>query len=206
MWKKLGINYDDISLGDNAGLFSPLEGFSPENKERVERFVEEIYTRFKECVAKGRKMSPETAESVAKGRVWMADKALELGLVDRIGGFEAAIDEARKLMDVPADAPIRLRSYPRDPSIFKTLLGSRNSLDQQKVSSGVWNTFAGAFASIPLIGRSVSTFIRAALLFSRSYSALAASPEVGAFVNAVKSGALVAQEPAVAMVETPLIL
>lgn len=65
LWKKIGINYDDISTGENSALFSSLEGFTPENRERVERFVEEIYVRFKDCVAKGRKLTPEAAEGAS---------------------------------------------------------------------------------------------------------------------------------------------
>lgn len=136
----------------------------------------------------------------------MGEDAKKIGLVDEIGGFEAAVAASRRLLDLPADAPIRLRSYPRDPSIFKRILGSRNSLDQQKANASVWAGLASWLVAFPIVGRSMASFIHLAVKFSRNYSRIAASPAVGAVMNVVESGALIASEPALALAENPVIL
>jgi len=56
--------------------------------------VDEIYDLFKERVAEGRKMSKEKVDILARGRVWTGKDALSIGLVDKLGGIEDAINYA----------------------------------------------------------------------------------------------------------------
>lgn len=71
-----------------GSIFSPL---SESEKAYIQKSIEEIYAAFLENVSKGRGMSPEDVDEIAQGRVWTGTDALELGLVDEIGGLQDAI-------------------------------------------------------------------------------------------------------------------
>jgi protease-4 len=62
--------------------------------------IENGYERFINLVARGRDMTPEEVQKVAQGRVWIGDQALELGLVDELGGLHDAIETAAQLADL----------------------------------------------------------------------------------------------------------
>ena len=60
----------------------------------MKKGIEKTYDVFKERVAQGRSLDPEAVEKLAQGRVWTGKQALELGLIDRLGTLEEAIQEA----------------------------------------------------------------------------------------------------------------
>jgi protease IV len=80
-----------------------------------------VYTTFVSRVAAGRKMTPEQIQPIAQGRVWTGTRAKELGLVDEIGGLDAAIAEARKLTKL--DDTAGLEVYPPAPTLRDVLAG-----------------------------------------------------------------------------------
>jgi protease-4 len=63
-------------------------------------------------VAKGRKMTVEAVDAIARGRVWTGADALERGLVDELGGLRAAITRAKVLAGLEPDADVRVVGYP----------------------------------------------------------------------------------------------
>ena len=63
-------------------------------KNELKKGIEKTYDVFKERVAQGRSLDPEAVEKLAQGRVWTGKQALELGLIDRLGTLEEAIQEA----------------------------------------------------------------------------------------------------------------
>lgn len=93
MWKQWGIHWTPIARGKNAGMLSSSKGFTQQQREKLESWMEEIYAVFKGHVEKIRKdRLKKPIDQVAGGRVYTGRQALELGLVDRIGGLDAAID------------------------------------------------------------------------------------------------------------------
>jgi protease-4 len=75
-------------------------------------------------VAAGRGMTWDEVRDVAQGRVWMGEDALERRLVDRIGGLEDAVAEARRRARVPEGARIRLLEYRRpSPGLLQRIIG-----------------------------------------------------------------------------------
>ena len=64
----------------------------------------------------------EKVMEAAKGRIWTGEDALELGLVDALGGFPAALRLAREAMGVEADAPVRLKRFPGEKSLLELIL------------------------------------------------------------------------------------
>ncbi|MEL6843272.1 MAG: S49 family peptidase, partial [Bacteroidota bacterium] len=65
---------------------------------------------FLKRVSDGRGMPVEKVHEIAQGRVWIGDKAMELGLVDEMGGLEAAIEEAAELAGL---SEYRTTEYPK---------------------------------------------------------------------------------------------
>jgi protease-4 len=94
---RLGVRRETIAVGDNAGFFSPLRGFTPRERERHRALLVHFYEhRFLPAVAEGRKLSREQADAAGRGRVWTGRQGLGNGLVDRLGGLSEAIDLARE--------------------------------------------------------------------------------------------------------------
>jgi protease-4 len=86
----------------------------------VQGFVDEIYERFLDLVAQGRKLDRERVAEIAQGRVWTGTRAKEIGLVDELGGLERAIELARERAGLSDKAPVR---YPqRQVEWFEELL------------------------------------------------------------------------------------
>src|SRR5262245_42397940 len=106
LFEKAGISREIVSLGATASMPSPFASYSEQEWELLQRWMDEIYQRFKARVAAGRGRSIEAIEEIARGRVWTGRQALKLGLIDEIGDFEAAVRKAKELADIPLDADI----------------------------------------------------------------------------------------------------
>lgn len=95
----LGIYSDGVSTTDMAS-FSPLRALDPRLGDVIQMSVESAYKRFLDVVANARNMKPEAVDQIAQGRVWIGTKALELGLVDKLGDKEDAIKRAAELANL----------------------------------------------------------------------------------------------------------
>jgi protease IV len=105
LYEKLGINPVAIERGVHAGLLDPTRRPDAEELRVIEGQIRHIYDEFKDRVARGREMEVGELEGIAGGRVWTGTEALELGLVDEIGGFREALRKARELGDIERDVP-----------------------------------------------------------------------------------------------------
>jgi protease-4 len=95
--EKLGIGVDGVGTTPLADARRADRPLSPEVSRIIQMEVDHAYERFVQLVAEGRHLSPETVERIAGGRVWSGRDAQRLGLVDRIGGLEAAARAAAQL-------------------------------------------------------------------------------------------------------------
>jgi protease IV len=112
----LGFSHDTQRRGANAGIYSSLDPYTPEQDARVQQLMDHTYATFVGHVAKGRKMSPQAVEAVASGRVWTGAAAQKIGLVDEIGGLDRAIEIARKEAKIGAGETVAVDFYPAPPS------------------------------------------------------------------------------------------
>ncbi len=109
--EKLGIGTGTVTEGQNADIYSPLRPFSPAERTRIEDQLRATYELFLKRVADGRHQTPDKIDAVAQGRVWTGRRARELGLVDELGGLDAAIRDRRPAGEAghdPAGDPRRL--------------------------------------------------------------------------------------------------
>lgn len=95
--KNIGINAEQVKTHTNANGYSIFEPMDENFKGYVLESIEKTYATFLKRVAKGRNMSTAQVDAMAQGRVWTGMDAKKLGLVDEIGGLEAAIKYAAKL-------------------------------------------------------------------------------------------------------------
>lgn len=92
----IGVANDGVTTSELATA-SPLTGVNEATARVLQASVEHTYERFVNLVARGRDLSPEQVEQVAQGRIWVGSRALELGLVDALGGSDDAVARAAEL-------------------------------------------------------------------------------------------------------------
>lgn len=129
MWKKIGITWHSSRRGANAGLLSSDAPFSDAERAKMQTWMNEVYGVFQGHVvaARGPKLRKPIGE-LAAGRVFTGRQALELGLVDKLGGLQDAIRhvaEEAKLKDY------EVRVYP-EPKSFVELLFEGLSEDDRE--------------------------------------------------------------------------
>ncbi|MBX3438483.1 MAG: signal peptide peptidase SppA, partial [Planctomycetaceae bacterium] len=121
MWKRWGINFSPVKRGENAGILAGYETFSADEKVQFQAWMDEIYGVFKGHVtaARGDRLK-KPLDDIAGGRVFTGKQALELGLVDRIGGLDDAIDHAAKEANLD-DGKYEIRVVPRPKNFLEEI-------------------------------------------------------------------------------------
>ena len=120
--EKVGVQTVVIARGKNAGMFSGLGRFSDGEREVMRQTMEHTYKTFVNRVAKGRNMSFDAVHKVAQGRVWSGRQALDVGLVDKLGGLSEAVREAARLSKGFArEAEPKVELFPKAKSLFDLL-------------------------------------------------------------------------------------
>ncbi|MEO8277357.1 MAG: signal peptide peptidase SppA [Thermoanaerobaculia bacterium] len=122
----LGVTHDPLQRGAHADLYSTLKPFDEQQTAILKKRIAEIYGRFLDHVATGRKLTREAVEAVAAGRVWTGADAMPRGLVDELGGLDRAIAIAREQAAIPAEKATGLIFLPK-PQSFWELLASRGT-------------------------------------------------------------------------------
>lgn len=95
---KIGVKDVSIASGANKQMLNPMRDLTDEQYAMLKASVDSLNKRFIKVVAEGRGMSEEDVAKIADGRVFLADEALSLGLIDNIGYFEDALDDLRELL------------------------------------------------------------------------------------------------------------
>ncbi|WKE67188.1 signal peptide peptidase SppA [Gallaecimonas kandeliae] len=128
----IGVHTDGVGTSEYAGttLTRPL---SDNLKRIIQANVEKGYDRFLTLVANSRHMTKENVDKIAQGHIWIGAQAKELGLVDKLGDMQLAIDDAAKLakLDHYKVVQVRRKLSPKEEFI-KALFG-----DAAKVASGL---------------------------------------------------------------------
>lgn len=123
-----GINIDTVNTNkhsDGGGIFRPAD-----EKERqvIQAGIENVYQTFITKVADGRHKTPAEIDSVGQGRVWSGRDALEIGLVDELGGLKEAIAYASKMAKLSEYSILEL-PHMKDP--ISKILGRKEQEAEQ---------------------------------------------------------------------------
>ncbi|MGI8459759.1 MAG: signal peptide peptidase SppA, partial [Propionibacteriaceae bacterium] len=146
---RIGVSTGSVQRGERALMYSARRGFSDGERDRLAAGIDAIYDDFVAKVAQGRGRTVAEVEEVARGRVWSGADALEVGLVDELGGLRDAVRLARERADLPPDAPVR-RALQVSP--LSRLTPARNSEDPRAQLQAV----RSALPDLQLMTRAVS--------------------------------------------------
>ena len=148
-----GITTDEVSVypaSADPTLFTPV---SPALSRVVQHSIEQTYAQFVSRVAQGRGMTPQAVDSIAQGRVWSGVSALQIGLVDGIGGLEDAIAYAAQLGETEDFSVVE---YPKNTSssleLFLSILGEDAA--EAKIRSVVGEDLYGMYRTVRQAARS----------------------------------------------------
>lgn len=124
MNNKLGITFDNAMTNKNADFIPVVKPLTPYQTAVIQKDVDHIYDVFAFRVASGRHMPVEKVDSIGQGRIWSGTEALQLGLVDTLGGLDAAIRLAASMAGL-ADYRITELPAQKDPldQIIEQLTG-----------------------------------------------------------------------------------
>ena len=117
----VGLRREQIKRGRNADIFSDYTPFTEEQRVMVREQMRSVYDGFVAKASEARKRSPEEIERAAQGRVWTGQQALEVGLVDEMGGLDRAIAIAKEKAGIPQGRSVSLEVHPRKRSLLQML-------------------------------------------------------------------------------------
>ncbi|MFQ3638865.1 MAG: signal peptide peptidase SppA [Chloracidobacterium sp.] len=106
-----GVKWDTAKTNRYADLGTITRPKTDDELKLIQANVDRIYDEFLSRVAEARKLPKETVQEIAQGRVWSGAEAKRLGLVDELGGMEAAIQAASELAKLGADW--KIAEYPK---------------------------------------------------------------------------------------------
>ncbi|HEY9722934.1 MAG TPA: signal peptide peptidase SppA, partial [Oscillatoriaceae cyanobacterium] len=125
---KLGITTQTIKRGPHADMDSGFRPLTPEEVDMLRDQARYTYAQFLQRVSKGRRMATDRVDAIAQGHVWAGSKALDLGLVDRMGNLETAIGAARKMSNLDPKTST-LDFYPKPGALWETI--NNSSMDEE---------------------------------------------------------------------------
>lgn len=106
---KMGIHAHQVTTNDNAIPYSLFNEMTENQEAFIREGVLDVYDLFKTRVSQGRGMSMDEVEEIAQGRVWTGEEALDIGLVDEMGGLQEAINYAVQQADIES---YQIKEYP----------------------------------------------------------------------------------------------
>ena len=120
--ERLDVHWGSVQRGDNADMWSPLEGYDAAGRARLQAFLDQVYEAFISGVARGRDLPKEKVRAAAEGRVWTGAQAHERGLVDELGGFVRALELTKEAAGIAADQAVELRVFPEQRAPWQEVL------------------------------------------------------------------------------------
>ena len=119
---KIGVRTDGVSTTRFAGAFDITRPMDPAVGQVIQSVIDKGYADFTGKVAAARNKSVEDVDAVARGRVWSGAQAKERGLVDELGGFEAAVADAAARAKLGTADKFRVRYIEKAASPFSQFM------------------------------------------------------------------------------------
>ncbi|MCU0527017.1 MAG: signal peptide peptidase SppA [Elainella sp. Prado103] len=127
-----GVTWDVVKTGRFADSTSLSRPKTPEELAIAQKVVDQLYEQFLSIVAESRPIPSQKVAEIAQGRVWSGVSAKTIGLVDELGGLEAAVQAAVQAADI--EDSWRLEEYPQrrsfETQLLRRLLSSRSEATQ----------------------------------------------------------------------------
>lgn len=142
---KIGVNVDVVKTNTYADLGNLMRPMREDEKRLLQSNVERGYDLFLQRCADGRGKTTEEINEIGQGRVWTGQQALELGLVDQLGGLDTAVAEAAILASI---SDYSLQSYPKKETFLESIL---NSTKGGLVQSSLEEYFGSNYGDIKML-------------------------------------------------------
>jgi protease IV len=130
LMRRLGVHTEIVRLDDGPLMDAMDRPMNDAAKARLQSFVDDVYDRFLAHVAASRQKTKEQVDAIAGGRVWSGQQAVELGLVDAIGGLDAALAMVKQRAKVADDVEVTHVPEPKNfaDSLFSSLFEAQARL------------------------------------------------------------------------------
>lgn len=136
---KLGITFDGVKTGSYSDFVTASRSLTGAEKSILQRQVNSVYRTFVNNVVAGRKKTFDEINNIGQGRVWTGLQALKIGLVDKIGGLQDAIEVAEELAEIE---DYRILEYPKIKEPFEEILEAlQEDLSAKIFSEDIDNIF-----------------------------------------------------------------
>ncbi len=142
---KIGLNVAVNKSGKNKDMGSPFRQSTEEEEKILQRLTDQLARQFLDKVALHRKLDSNTLDEISTARIYLADEALKLGLVDKIGYLNDAIVEARELAGLSENSKVivfRRIEYP-DDNLYNTSTTRLEGRGLSLISLGLPGSLAG---------------------------------------------------------------
>lgn len=120
LFSKYGITFDVEKTNEYADFLSGLRSASPYELSFWQSMVDSIYTTFVRRVDDGRALSYDEIDAIGQGRIWSGIDALEIGLIDKFGGLNDAIEIAKNMAGL--DEKYRIVELPKLEDPFEKII------------------------------------------------------------------------------------
>jgi protease-4 len=124
-YSKIGIKKDILKRGKYSDIFTETRPATKDEITLVYNVINDFYQGFLAHVAKGRSKTTDEIDKIGRGRVWSGADAKKVGLVDELGGFNTAVDIAKKMAHIEPEEKISIILFPKRKSFFQILFGGK---------------------------------------------------------------------------------
>ena len=166
IYEKLGAHIESTSIGKHAEINSPVRPYNASELQKLDEQLHSFYDQFIGKVAVSRHTTPEKIDGVAQGRVWTGQQAKEQGLVDALGGLDAAVAIAKQRAKLAADAEVELVVFPPRKSFYE-ILSNELGGSADRLAVDTWlstNLSKGELEALRLMRGPLTMFRRGELL------------------------------------------
>lgn len=149
---KLGVQNSVIKSGAHKDIMSPFRPITPDERQILQGIIDDTYAQFLEAVSTGRKLPVSQVRPLADGRIYTGRQALKVHLVDKLGNYTVAVEEARRLGNLGKDVEPKNYSEGNWRAVFGHMFSklSGNPLGEV-LSTRQLLLQSGAFDKVPLL-------------------------------------------------------
>ena len=152
---KLGISFDGVKTGAYADMPTTSRPMNEMEKKYFQNSVDTIYNTFLNRVSAGRKINVALVDSIGQGRVWTGIRGVDLGLADKLGGLQDAIDCAARMGKVK---DFKIKEYPEPLSWLETIFGGyKKNMQAKAMNEALGEEGVNLYQSVKKIKATVGT-------------------------------------------------
>jgi protease-4 len=140
LFRKVGVELEVVKSGRLKDIGSPVRELSEEERRVLQELVDDVWNQFVDAVVQGRDLARPRVEELADGRIYSGERALEAGLIDRLGTLQDALDTAGQMAGLGQN-PRTVRPTRQRAGLLDLLLGG---IEESRLASWISPVTAGA--------------------------------------------------------------